>query len=191
MSRFARVFVTITALIVSTYTITRADTLSADSTELVELFDHFMTHTQALEWDSAAVLMHPEGLERIKEIILSAYDALSASGQPTDAFLSCFDGVEDGAQLSEMPPHEFFVSMMNTIMRLPGIREMIAASETVYIGMVAENDTLVHAVYRTNLNYEGAFISDVEVATLRQFESRWTIGLSAEIEQFAEMFNQF
>ena len=191
MSRILRMLVALAAVLLISSLGVAASAEPVDTSGCMEVFQDFLCHTQDLEWDSAAALMHPDGLDHIKEIVLSAYDVLAESGRPTDEFLSCFEGIENGQQLHAMPASLFFASMMNTVMRIPGIREMIAASETVIIGTVAENDTLVHAVYRTNLEYEGAFITDVEVATVRRLNSTWKIALSMEMEQFAEMFNEF
>lgn len=131
--------------------------------------------------------MHPEALDRFKDILLDITEIDTAG-----TFLTRFFG--DGttpASFQAMPRQEAFATFTTRVLsREPEYGEILASMAFSLIGHVNETDSLTHVLYRMKLEYSGLTMSEIEVISLKQLESSWGVLLTRDVENMAEAVKQ-
>lgn len=103
---------------------------------------------QARDWTQCASLMHPDALQRLKDVLVEAVaedsssgisDALYGKGTPREV-------------IRFAPPEELYAKMLATVYRnAPAATRVLDRLSTRILGHVVETDRLVHVVVRTSV----------------------------------------
>lgn len=123
----------------------------------------------AQDWAAAAALTDSTDLARLAEL----FDVIAAFGEE-GADLFGMDGAES--------PQDAFVALMEFVSGQPMMGEVFGSISMDLIGSVAESDTLVHVLGRTQTRMLGSEVSGIEVTTARWDGTRWVVKLKEEME---------
>jgi len=103
---------------------------------------------QARDWPRCASLMHPDALQRLKDVLVEAVAEDSSSGIP-DALYGKGTPQE---VIRFAPPEELYAKMLATVYRnAPAATGVLDRLSTRILGHVVETDHLVHVVVRTSV----------------------------------------
>jgi len=103
---------------------------------------------QARDWPRCASLMHPDALQRLKDVLVEAVAEDSSSGIP-DALYGKGTPRE---VIRFAPPEELYAKMLATVYRnAPAATRVLDRLSSRILGHVVETDRLVHVVVRTSV----------------------------------------
>jgi len=103
---------------------------------------------QARDWPRCASLMHPDALQRLKDVLVEAVAEDSSSGIP-DALYGQGTPRE---VIRFAPPEELYAKMLGTVYRnAPAATGVLDRLSTRILGHVVETNRLVHVVVRTSV----------------------------------------
>lgn len=103
---------------------------------------------QARDWPRCASLMHPDALQRLKDVLVEAVAEDSSSGIP-DALYGQGTPRE---VIRFAPPEELYAKMLATVYRnAPAATGVLDRLSTRILGHVVETNRLVHVVVRTSV----------------------------------------
>lgn len=156
---------------------------AAESPESV--VQRYSAALKAGDYQKCAELMHPEALEKFRNLLLPLLD-VPPGHDKDDSALALFGG-KDAAAVKKLSPTEFFASFMGGMTgKAPGLKEALGSANMTPIGSVPEGDVL-HVVCRTSAALQGASFSMMEVVSVKRSAGNWRVLLSGEIEGMAEL----
>lgn len=123
----------------------------------------------AQDWAAAAALTDSTDLARLADL----FDVIAAFAE----------GEEDPLGLDEVEsPQDAFVALMEFVSQQPMMGDVFGSISVTLLGSVAESDTLVHVLARTQSQMFGSDVSGIEVTTARWDGTRWVVKLKEEME---------
>jgi hypothetical protein len=149
-----------------------------------QAFEAFRTS----DWTTYASQLHPMALERFESILRPAFDVMvqvDSAGNVPEEF-KWYDSTIKTEDFMNMEPEAFFAYSMTELTKaVPGLSEALEGSTIEVIGEVAEGDSLVHVVVRTQAQALGMGMSEVSVMTTRQSDGEFRLMLPSQIEGLA------
>ena len=144
---------------------------------------------EGLNWKVYAERVHPDELERFRQMVLPDLERLETEEKPDSVTL--FDRTFSLETWRTGPADKFFTDILWTIFNIsPELKRSFSKMENNCIGAVAENDTTVHVVVHTEMRIGMQYVEEMNVTTLRKFENEWRVLLSTKIEGVAMMLKQ-
>lgn len=130
------------------------------------------------DWPAYTHLMHPEALQRMKQmfrpIVAADTKGESAQGLFGVGGIKGYDAASDSA---------LFCSLMVNLMKIaPAMVEAVKNAEYTVIGSVPEGKDLVHVVYRVHTAAEDVQVTKVSTISLRRHGETWRFLLSGNME---------
>lgn len=139
---------------------------------------------QAGDWAKCAALMDPEALGSMKRTFGSIVKADKTGGAAKELF-----GLKSLAEFDQLSEANVYAKLMGFITgAVPDLKTALAASTNTVLGQVAENPTLTHIVYRTQIKLGSADVTQVELISLKKTGASWRALLTADME---ELFSKF
>jgi hypothetical protein len=157
---------------------------AAESPESV--VQRYTAAMKAGDYQKTAELMHPEALEKFRNLLLPLLDVPQGADKEQSA-LPLFRGAKDVAAVKKLSPTEFFASFMGGLIDSePLLKDALGSAGMTPIGSVPEGDVL-HVVCRTSVAVQGVSLSKLEVVSVKRSAGNWRILLSGELEGMAEL----
>ena len=131
----------------------------------------YMAAVNQTNWHAAAAQMHPQSLEVIHKVFIEAFETST-----DQASLANLYGVKDIDGFKQMPPEEFFVRFMTTIIGkdpqfAEAMRHIVFKVEEEEV--LSEDEVLIR--YSASIDNEGSTVSDVDSLVLRRSSLGWKI----------------
>ena len=142
-----------------------------------------------LSWAEYAELLAPQELEYFRAMVMPGIEKMILTSQ-TDS-INLFGTNFHSETIQNESPADFFADIMNMTTNVsPELKATFSGMKNLSIGAVAEGDSLVHVVNRTNLNIGGQSITEMNVVTLKKIEGEWRLLLSPKVEGIAQMIRR-
>lgn len=135
----------------------------------------FLRSLRALRWETVALLLADEPLERVRATVeaVVAHDSTGAIG-------ARLVGTDAAGLAALSAPDVFARSMASVIGDMPGLTHAIYDRDDEVIGSVADGADAAHAVYRTTARISGA-VPEVKVMQLQRTDLGWRVVTSDEL----------
>lgn len=138
----------------------------------------YMSAVNQTNWHAAAAQMHPQSLEVIHKVFIEAFETST-----DQASLANLYGVKDIDGFKQMPPEEFFVRFMTTIIGkdpqfAEAMRHIVFKVEEEEV--LSEDEVLIR--YSASIDNEGSTVSDVDSLVLRRSSLGWKIYSTPDLE---------
>lgn len=147
------------------------------------LFGSTTAAMRRADWNMIAQTMEPAALQSLKSRMLRL-----ATADPSGEAGRAFFGSADPEQLAALPAAELFGRFMRAATQfVPQLNAFTAASKSVLLGSVKEND-LLHLVYRSTFAFEKDEVSSVEVMTVTKKGDVWYTTLHGDFEPIIQAF---
>ncbi|MFQ5795883.1 MAG: hypothetical protein ACE5JP_12635 [Candidatus Bipolaricaulia bacterium] len=148
-------------------------------------------------WDLVCELMHPEAIDKLRNLILPIALEADRSGGGEEFFELIFGDVDDINKLSQLNLQQFCVSFFKG-QTLAFALEGLSNSEIMTLGYVNEGPEVAHVVYRMNLRFDdfgdddiNITMTQIAVISLQRYGSEWRVLLTGEVEGIAQMLQVF
>lgn len=142
-----------------------------------------------LDWGGYASLIDPISLEKFRNTLLPGIQALAMATQADTVNL--FGKVFKVEELQNAQSDSFFVKIMTLASELaPELKSTFETMKNENIGAIAESDSLIHIVARTQMFVGGRQIDELNVASCRLVGGDWKVVLSPKVEGIAIMMRQ-
>ncbi len=143
----------------------------------------------ALDWTKYASLVYPPDLQNFHDMLMPG---IEAHPSPTNAdSVDLFGNSYSIDTLRNESPDRFFVEIMNLVLKLsPQLGQTFSSMTNDHIGGVADGDSLVHVVSRTEFHVGAQDVKEMNVITTREYEGKWTVMLSPKLQGVAMMVQQ-
>lgn len=139
-----------------------------------------------LKWEEYAQLLHPEGLETFQAIIMPGLEKVILNST-TDS-VNVFGKNFHAETLQNETPAEFFTDILNMTCEVSvDMRNTFSGMINQNVGAIADGDTLVYVVTRTEMNLNGQIIKELNVNGLKRDNGDWKVILSNKFEGIAMM----
>ncbi len=152
--------------------------------ELVAKGNQLMTD---LNWHGYAELLRPDDLAQFKKELYPEMERLFGS---SDSAII----IEKYVQFSEIRDSSdvyLFGMIMSEIFTVsPELAATFSAMSHEIVGVVSEDNTLVHCLVRTRLLLSGRKLDEMIVITVEVYEGEWKIMMSKSIEGLTMMLKQ-
>ncbi|MCG8466398.1 MAG: hypothetical protein MI750_16340 [Xanthomonadales bacterium] len=146
----------------------------------------YMAAVNQTNWRAAAAQMHPQSLEVIHKVFIDAFE--NSTDQTSLANLY---GVKDVDGFKQMPPEEFFIRFMSTII---GKDPQFAEAMRHIVFKVEEEEVLsdseVMIRYSASIDNDGSIVSDVDTMVLRLSSLGWKIYSTPDLEPLLKQGGQ-
>jgi hypothetical protein len=136
----------------------------------------FLRSVRAIRWKAAAQFIHPETLERFRDVVTMLCDADTTGGMRR--YLTDTSGPDPYGELDAATVFDRAVGRM--IDDMPGLMHSFYDHDDHVIGHVAEGVDTAHVVYRTVERLSGA-VPEVKVMQVERTEEGWRILWSDEL----------
>ncbi|MDX1647192.1 MAG: hypothetical protein R3304_08610 [Longimicrobiales bacterium] len=148
---------------------------SAQQEAPLSVADAYFAAIRTSDFEGAADLMHPDGLEQIGGLMRLLADADEGNELAPVLF-----GV-DQTDISATSDEQAFAGLMRfALQQSPEMGELLGSMGSDVIGTVAEGDT-IHVLSRVSMDMMGATISQMEVVSLLPHDGDWRILLTGDI----------
>lgn len=157
--------------------------------EQIALSDAGFASLRALDWAKYASQIQPEGLEEFRAMVMPSIEkmVMASKGDSVNLLGKMFKSEE----LQGMPADSFFVEFMTLVTSLsPQIDSTFSGMTNKAIGAVAEGDSVVHVVVKTNLKLAGQNIDEMNIQTVVKSDDGWKLEASPKIIGMAQYFGQ-
>lgn len=141
----------------------------------------FQAALRGMGWKAAAYRMHPDALQRIRDLV-SMLVEVDETGETRDYFF----GAADRVDFRRLSSREFFASVMAvTLDELGGLLHAIVVRDVTIIGSVSDGPDLAHVVYSSHAELSGAE-PEIRVMTMKRSAEGWRVLESQELEVIRE-----
>jgi len=143
-----------------------------------EVAEEYLRGIEAMAWKAVAQRLHTHALARVRELL-----EVHLESDREEALLGTLSEGEDRETYLRRDAPSLFVSVMRALSReSPGLINAMTVRRTGIVGVVAEGDTLAHAVYRLRWELSGAR-PEMKVLTLALDGSgRWRVQEAPELQ---------
>ncbi|MCK4572983.1 MAG: hypothetical protein KAU36_01370 [candidate division Zixibacteria bacterium] len=138
-----------------------------------------------LDWAAYAKLLHPDELASTRQMLMPGIDAVSP---PTDSLtetdtIGFFGAQFNALQMRTAEDEEFFAVLMDGLFAsTPDLQVSFRGMTSHAVGAVAEGDTLVHVVMRSQMRIQMRDVDEVMITTLRKYGDEWRVEFSTQVE---------
>ena len=159
----------------------------AEAEKVVDLYIAAMTRG---DLETCASLMHPDALQGLQEILLPILD-MSKGALREERFLTLFADANSADELRALSKEAFFISFLKgSLFSQPEIFEAMKSMQYTIIGTAAEDNGVVHVLYRLKMSMLGSEVEELETISLKQSGDTWRLLLSGDIENTAKKIKQ-
>ena len=132
---------------------------------------------------------HPDDLKEFRQL-MSFYKDYSTE-QQRDFFLNYFGGYLTTESVDRMSDEEFVGLILDNVMSVADEVIKAVSYKVDLIGDVAESEELVHVVARINLKSQLMEAEDMEVLSLRKFQSGWRVVMPVKVKSLADQLRGY
>lgn len=140
-----------------------------------------------LSWHQYARLLHPDDLAQFKIELYPAMERLFA-GKDSAIIIEKYVHISEIRDSSDVYLFGMIMSEIFTVS--PELATTFSAMSHDIVGVVSENDNLVHCLVRTRLLLGERKLDEMIVVTVAEHEGEWKVMMSKSIEGLAMMLKQ-
>jgi hypothetical protein len=134
-----------------------------------QVTSRFVAAMRAGDWHGMAVLMHPDALRQMRELLAALFEAPNA-----DDVRQQLLGVTTLAEARAMSDTAVFAAVMRVMgERDAGLAAVLRSAQVEILGRVDEGRDTTHVVYRMAMTVEGTPITRMDVMTLARSPDGW------------------
>ena len=134
-----------------------------------QVTSRFVAAMRAGDWNGMAVLMHPDALRQMRQLLAALFEAPNA-----DEMRQQLLGVTTLAEARAMSDTAVFAAVMRVMgERDPGLAAVLRSAQVEILGRVDEGRDTTHVVYRMAMTIEGTPITRMDVMTLARSPHGW------------------
>lgn len=139
-----------------------------------------------LDWNGYAAMLDPVSLDNFRNTLMPGIQTLAIATQADTVNL--FGKVFKVEELQNAEPDSFFVIIMNLATELaPELKATFETMKNENVGAVADGDSLVLVVARTDMVISGRPVNELNVSSCRLVGGEWKVVLSPKVEGIAMM----
>lgn len=142
-----------------------------------------------LRWNDYANMLDPQELAAFKQGLMPAIEQLVNPDSPDS--LNLFGTNFNPDSLRYSTDQAFFTEIMKLVFTLsPQLGMTFGGMTNSLIGPLADGDSLVYVVFRTNMTLGMRQVEEMNVSTLSKVDGDWKLRMSPKIEGILMMVQQ-
>jgi hypothetical protein len=146
----------------------------------------YMAAVSRGDWIGAAKRMHPEALQKLKQMIQPIF---SVPG--SEAGTKAIFGISKPVDYDRMTGEQVFERLMRFMLRQsPELASAMRGAQNTVIGHVTEGTELAHVVYRMTVSVNEISVTQTGVVSLKKSGEEWRVLLTGEMEGLAAALAQ-
>ena len=161
---------------------------SQDFSKQIALSDAGFKALNELDWAGYATQVQKEGLDRFNAMLKPGIEKLILAS-PSDS-VNLFGKNYNSQELQALDNAAFFGAIMDMVATVsPDLKTTFSNMTNEAIGAVAEDDSLVHVVIRSNMMIGTNAVEEMTIQTVVKVGDEWKLKMSQKVDGIALMLS--